>query len=178
MIWIWLAISMSALLPVLIVVAVGSVLLWPPHTIWIISALAIATWICLTLCHVAIDRRVHQLMQQRMHWCIAGVLLTCVLSVCLTHWPLRLAFVLSRPALDELASKIETGYVLNNTERAGVFLIRDAGVNSHGVVYLWTNPDPGGPIGLARCSANTVGRAFNLWTSVELADEWQAVFED
>lgn len=61
-------------------------------------------------------------------------------SVGWLHWPLRGAFWVSKPWLDDLAATIKPGEPFT-PQWAGLFYIRDAGINSRGGACLWVWPD-------------------------------------
>jgi hypothetical protein len=111
-------------------------------------------------------------------WISIALCLACMVSVIVTQWPVRLAFVVSRPSLECLAERIESGQVVVQPQRAGLFLIRSAGIRPGGVVYLWTDPDPGAPIGFVRCSRDQLQTCVNTWFSISMSEEWQLVFAD
>ncbi|BCM90950.1 hypothetical protein IAD21_02813 [Abditibacteriota bacterium] len=109
---------------------------------------------------------------------IAGV--TCLVifvSVPLTHWPLRLAYILSRPSFEALAQSLQTGTKYPHSMRVGAFYIKKAEIyNIDGKICLWTDLSPSGKTGFTRCPSNDL--PFNLWSSLKLDGDWQFVSED
>lgn len=74
-------------------------------------------------------------------WPLVAVLVVVPVSMMFSHWPVRLAFLASRPALNRLAERIESGESLDHPEWAGAFLIRkvsdiDAGPGNLALVIL------------------------------------------
>jgi hypothetical protein len=46
-----------------------------------------------------------------------------------THWPLRLAFLASQPALDRMADRVAGGQALRGPVRASLFIVIGAAVD-------------------------------------------------
>jgi hypothetical protein len=68
-----------------------------------------------------------------------------------TYWPLHLAFLASRPALEQLADRVAAGRVTGLPRRAGVFWVAGFRIdNATGNVGLITDPNPTGPNGFVR----------------------------
>ena len=108
---------------------------------------------------------------------IGLICLTLFISVPITHWPLRLAFKLSRPSFDRIANSLRAGSKFPQPVRVGFFRIKKAEVYKlNGKVCLWTDLDPGGKTGFTQCPPNYV--PFNLWSMIELDKDWQFVSED
>jgi len=100
-----------------------------------------------------------------------------LVSVSLTHWPLRFAYRLSRPSFDQIARSLQGGRKFEKPLRAGFFFIEKAEIyDLNGKVCLWTNIDPAGRTGFTQCPPDDV--QFNLWSMIELDDDWQFVSED
>src|SRR5262245_6908130 len=71
----------------------------------------------------------------------------------LTPWPLRLAFLASRPAMERLADRVAAGRAVTSPEWAGLFQIVGSAVDpTTGNVGLITDPDPAGRSGFVRLS--------------------------
>src|SRR5262245_22961305 len=69
----------------------------------------------------------------------------------LTHWPLYLAFLVVRPALDWLADRAAAGQSIGWPQWAGPFRLVRADVDPRsGHVALVIDPNPGGPSGFVR----------------------------
>jgi hypothetical protein len=95
----------------------------------------------------------------------------------MTHWPLRVAFKLSRPSFDKIASSLQAGTTFPNPIRVGLFAIKKAEVYKlNGKICFWTDLDPAGKTGFTHCPPNDV--PFNLWSMIELDEDWQFVSED
>lgn len=68
-----------------------------------------------------------------------------------TLWPLRLAFLASRPSLDLLADRVAANQTITYPQRAGVYWFVNSKVNaSSGSVGLMMDPNPSGPTGFVR----------------------------
>ncbi len=97
-------------------------------------------------------------------------------SVIVTAWPLRLSYLLSRPTLERLAMTVQAGEPPDGPVRVGLFVIKRTEVSRQGLVCLWTELDPKGNTGFVRCGAN--GLPANLWSSIQLDEQWNLVAED
>ena len=108
------------------------------------------------------------------------------LTMLLTFWPLRLAFLASAPALDGLADRVAAGQGVTSPEWAGLFRVVGSAVEpSNGNVGLIIDPDPSGCAGFVRVGASPglpVGRSggpfYNLNLDMRLGDRWRYVCED
>ena len=108
---------------------------------------------------------------------IAGsVSLALIASVMATAWPLRLSYLLSRPSLQRLGTAIDPGQRTDGPVRAGLFVVKRAEVSRQGRVCLWTELEPDGNTGFVRCGMN--GLPVNLWSSIQLDEQWYLVAED
>jgi hypothetical protein len=72
-----------------------------------------------------------------------GLVVAFAVSILQTHWPLRLAFHLSSPALNRLADRVSGGGTVRPGERAGLYFIRGGSIVG-GDTMLVIDPDPGG----------------------------------
>lgn len=99
-----------------------------------------------------------------------------ILSVIITHWPLRIALGLSFPAFETLAEQVRTSGTAIRNRKAGMFLIREAEVSRHGIPCLWLDMDPTGYTGFVRCSEDAL--PFNAWSRIKLNEHWQLISED
>lgn len=110
---------------------------------------------------------------------VAAVLTCCLLlaSLPLAPWPLYLTTALSRPALDDVAERVEAGHVVRAPQRVGLLLVHRSELRG-ATPFLVTSPDASGAGGLARSPAAKVEGDFNLWSSFALGRPWYAVFED
>ena len=108
------------------------------------------------------------------------------LSILLTPWPLHLAFLASRPALDRLADRVAAGQGITSPEWAGLFRVVGSAVDpSSGNVGLIIDPDPSGHSGFVRVGAapsvpagRSSGPFYNLYLDLKLCDRWRYECED
>ena len=108
---------------------------------------------------------------------IAIVCLVVFVSVPVTNWPLRLAFKLSRTSFDKIASALQGGKTFPEAVQVGLFRIKRAEVYKlNGRICLWTDLDPAGKTGFTKSPINDV--PFNLWSIIELNEDWQFISED
>ena len=104
------------------------------------------------------------------------ICLAIVISVAATHWPLRVAYALSRGALDAVSLRVRAGERIAVPLRAGLFMIRRAEISHDGFACLWTDLHPTGYTGFMLCGPRKApGR---LWSQINLDDRWQFVSED
>lgn len=111
---------------------------------------------------------------------VPAVALWCVLllSVGLAHWPLRAAFLLARPGLEEAAGRVAEGAAVDCPFRAGPFRVLQAQSVRPGTVCLWLDLDGNGRTGLVRHTGPAHEVAFNVWSGVRLDERWQLLSED
>jgi hypothetical protein len=102
--------------------------------------------------------------------------LVILVSVAVTHWPMRVGYALSRDAFDVIAEHVRAGEQITTPKRVGPFIIRRVAISENGIVCLWTYPRPGGSAGFVQCRRDYV--PFNLWSHVALDDHWQFIGED
>ncbi len=103
------------------------------------------------------------------------------LTMLLTQWPFRLAFLASQPSLERLADRVGAGNPVTAPEWAGAFRIVGSDVNRvTGGVGLVTNPDPSGRSGFERRGPTPPGNGpfYNLSFDVQLTEKWRYVTED
>lgn len=105
----------------------------------------------------------------------AVICLTSIYSVMTIQWPMRAAYLLSRPSLDRLAQAVRAGQPLVGPARVGLFTIVET-EHRHGIVCLWVDSDPGGKMGFVQCGPDNV--RFNLWSMVSMDEHWQFIKED
>jgi hypothetical protein len=73
------------------------------------------------------------------------------LTMMLTPWPLTLAFLASRPALERLADRVAAGEAISRPEWAGLFRVAGLDIEpANGNVGLITDPNPSGRAGFVR----------------------------
>ncbi len=99
-----------------------------------------------------------------------------LVSVAVSNWPMRMAYGVSRPAFDQVASQIRNGDAPQTPCTIGLFRIQRAEVYYNNVVCLWTDDDSRGSTGFVQCGP--VDPPFNLWSHVPLDESWQFIAED
>lgn len=119
-------------------------------------------------------------------WPLVLVLSLLPLSMLLTFWPFRLAFLVSRPAMDRLADRVDAGQAVTSPEWAGLFRVvgstTDASTRNVGLII---DPDPSGRSGFVRVSFSPVtpagrsnGPLHNLNFDLQLRERWSYQCED
>ncbi len=119
-------------------------------------------------------------------WPLVVVLATLPLTILFTHWPLHLAFLASKSALDRLADRVAAGQAPRRPVRAGLFMVVNSAVDpTSGNIGLITDPDPGGRSGFVRVTPGTSalpsrasGPFYNLNGDLELGGGWRYQNED
>jgi hypothetical protein len=105
-----------------------------------------------------------------------------LLIMSFTWWPLRVAFVISRPALERLANRTATGGPVTRPQWAGFFWVERTAVDpSSGNVGLITIDPKSGPSGLVRIgrgSKRTLGPIWNHNIDMLLDGRWRYQEED
>jgi hypothetical protein len=74
---------------------------------------------------------------------VVGLVVALAISIVQTHWPLRLGFHVSSPALNRLADRVNVGGTIRPGERAGLYAIRGGSIVG-GDTMLVIDPDPAG----------------------------------
>lgn len=83
-------------------------------------------------------------------------------------WPLRLAFLISRPALDRLADQVAGGMSPRFPIRAGFFSVVGSDVDSpSGSIGLVIDPNPAGRSGFVRVPPGAEGRRMGPFTNLD-----------
>ncbi|MFO0954174.1 MAG: hypothetical protein U0835_24065 [Isosphaeraceae bacterium] len=118
----------------------------------------------------------------------AGVLVLVLaagpVSIFFTDWPMRLAFLASRPALERLADRAATGATMTAPEQAGVFLVIGSAVDPQtGNVGLITNAGGGNRSGFTRLPPGAdperrYGPFYNFNHEVNVGGRWWYQDED
>ena len=119
-------------------------------------------------------------------WPLVIVLATLPLTILFTQWPLRLAFLASKPALDRLADRVATGQAPLRPIRAGLFMVVNSAVDpTTGNVGLITDPNPSGRSGFVRVSpapntspSRVSGPFYNLNGDLQMGWGWRYQNED
>ncbi len=119
-------------------------------------------------------------------WLALGGLLFCpllVASMLLTHWPMKLSFALSKPALNRLADAVAAHRAPALPKRAGAYVIhavetRPMAEGTNGLtVCLWMLPLERQHVGFVRSPAG-VTPEFNPWTHSRMDVHWHYFGED
>lgn len=132
-------------------------------TALLLLAAAVVAWVCWG----AARRRWYQL-------ALLLVSLLLFLSIFRTHWPMRLSFAASSPALDRLAEQATAGQMPSLPTRAGAYLIRAVEtrpVTGGVAICLWSYPAKGQRIGFVR-SPIGVTPDVNPLTHRQLSPRW------
>jgi hypothetical protein len=101
-----------------------------------------------------------------------------------TFWPLRLAFLLSLPAMNRLADRVRAGEQIHEPEWVGLYRVLAARrVQGTDRVAVLINNNPGGGSGFAHLGAKPDDRSLprpmsNLNLDVRLAGGWSYQDED
>jgi hypothetical protein len=119
-------------------------------------------------------------------WPIVIALAIMPLTMLFTHWPLHLAFLVSRPALDRLADQVANGQAPTGPVRAGLFIVVSTALDpTTGNIGLIIDPDPAGRSGFVRIRqtsgaspAIAVGPLYNLAADLPLNKDWHFQNED
>jgi hypothetical protein len=119
-------------------------------------------------------------------WPLILVVAFLPLSMLVTFWPFRLAFLASRPAMERLADRVAAGRPVIGPEWAGVFRVVGSVVDpASGNVGLVTDLNPSGRSGFVRAGAvlrPPAGRSsapfVNLALDRRVSDLWSYVEED
>ncbi len=141
-----------------------------------ITLVALVTAIVAWTCWKARPRR----------WLALGGLLFCPLLVAtmlLSHWPMKLSFALSKPALNRLADAVAAHRAPALPKRAGAYVIhavetRPLPEGANGLtVCLWMLPVERQHVGFVRSPAG-VTPEFNPWTHRRMDAYWHYFGED
>jgi hypothetical protein len=119
-------------------------------------------------------------------WPLVLVLGILPLTMVLTRWPLRLAFLASRPAMDRLAERVLAGQAVAGPEWTGLFRVVGSAVDpASGNVGLITDPCLSGRSGFVRAGGGPgapagppIGPLYDLWSDLQLDDRWWYECED
>ncbi len=111
---------------------------------------------------------------------VVGVLSVLPLSMITTFWPLRVAFLVSRPALNRIADRVEAGEQIRRPEWAGLFLIlKTKSGQNEGDLALIVDDDPSGKSGFVRLHAPDGNSPLvNLDFDEVMDARWRFQFED
>jgi hypothetical protein len=107
-------------------------------------------------------------------------------SMVVGFWPLRLAFLVSRPALERLADRVAAGADVAGPEWVGMFVVFGSEVDPvTGNVGLIVNPDPSGRSGFLRINPSpstptgrSIGPFRDIYLDLQLRDRWWYECED
>jgi hypothetical protein len=114
-------------------------------------------------------------------WLVVLAVVASPVSMVFTHWPLRLAFFLSRPALDRLADRVAAGET-PGPEWAGLYRIVTTEGSTWGEVALITLDRRGGDSGFVRAGGPVPQGRIPLMVNsnyyVRLGGRWHYQDED
>jgi hypothetical protein len=113
-------------------------------------------------------------------WAVILGLALSPLAMMITHWPLRLAFLISRPAMDRLAGRVAAGKAPKGPVWAGVYRVVGTDLDARtGNVGLIIDPDSSGRSGFVLVnSAMFLGPFFNLNFNEHMVGRWRYQQED
>jgi hypothetical protein len=105
---------------------------------------------------------------------VVAVAVSVIASMLATHWPLKLAFYLSSPALNRLADRVESGEAMTKPEWAGLYLIYSVrAFNATGDLILRANATRGMMAGFIRRSGAAKGaRREALYYGTAWDERW------
>lgn len=112
----------------------------------------------------------------------AAIAFCIVVSVIAFNWPMRIAFVLSRPALNQAAQQLLAGDPVPTPRRIGLFRIEAAEL-SRGMMGNdqipalwtdWTSPPSGDHMGFVQSGAGKP--PFIMWSHMRLDGDWQFIY--
>ena len=109
-------------------------------------------------------------------WFIGITVLSVLLTVPTSNWPLRAVYAISRPSLDQAAERLRAGETLATPRFIGMVFVREAKLKQGRIVCLWTDPSPSGPVGFVQTTPDDL--PFNIATHMRLDDSWQFISED
>jgi hypothetical protein len=127
------------------------------------------------------SRTVSQCISRSTAWVVVWFLVMLPISMMGTHWPLYLAFKVSRPAMDRLADRVARGETLTSPEQAGLYWIIMAKKEpSNSNVALIFDDDPAGMSGFVRFGdlLSESGPMTNLNFNISVGDRWFYQNED
>jgi len=138
-------------------------------------------WASAATCRTAKPQR-----SRLLAWPLVLVLSLLPLSMLLTFWPFRLAFLASTPAMDRLADRVDAGQTVTSPEWAGMFRVVGSAIDpSTRNVGLIIDPDPSGRAGFVRVSVSPstlAGRSngpfHNVNFDLRLREKWSYECED
>jgi hypothetical protein len=108
---------------------------------------------------------------------LAAFAMCCSLSwsVVFTDWPLRLNFLLSRPALVREAQNLVARKPASSGHWVGGFYVQKSAVE-RGVICFWTDGDSNRTGIIFNPKGGTP--PFNLWSELPLGGNWHVITED
>jgi hypothetical protein len=119
-----------------------------------------------------------------MAWPLVLSMAVAPVTMMTTHWPLHVAFIVSRPALDRLADRCAAGVVIRRPEWAGLYRVVGSDVDfATGNVGLIIDPNSSGHSGFVRLGSLVPshphsGPFFNLSSEAPMDARWWYQEED
>ena len=103
-----------------------------------------------------------------------------VVSVLSLNWPMRLAFILSRPALNQAAQQLLAGDPVATPRRIGLFRIAAAELfqnpsKPEQIPSLWTDLGSGGDL-MGFVQSGPGKPPFIMWSHMRLDRDWQFIY--
>jgi hypothetical protein len=122
-------------------------------------------------------------MARRLAWAFVLVVCLVPMTMIANLWPLRLAFLLSRPALNAMADRVAAGKPVVEQEQAGWYeVVRSNFDPLTGEVALIIDDDPAGRSGFLRLAPGHSSQQSALFTNLNfnlyLDDRWRYQNED
>jgi hypothetical protein len=117
-------------------------------------------------------------------WLLATLSVIVPVTMFFTDWPLRLAFLISSPALNQLADRVAAGYEVVEPEHAGLYrIVASERQPESGSVALIVAEDFTGDTGFMRLGANWMNSnlpplLLNPFFDVRLNRRWVFMVED
>ncbi len=112
----------------------------------------------------------------------ATLALCLVISILVLNWPMRIAFLLSRPAFNQAAQQLLAGESVPTPRRIGLFHVAGAELSlgmmgKDQVPALWTDMgvEPGGDhMGFVQSGSGKP--PFIMWSYMRLDENWQFIY--
>jgi hypothetical protein len=119
-------------------------------------------------------------------WPLVIVLAALPLTMAFTPWPLRVAFLASKPALDRLADRVAVGQAPRGGVWAGLFMVSGSIIDpATGNIGLIIDADPSGRSGFVRFGrgfkapqGRRHGPFYNLDFDLDMSGGWAYQTED
>ncbi len=98
------------------------------------------------------------------------------LTIPVFDWPMRAAFAVQHERMEELAARVERGYVPTAPVHLGFYTVTRTEVDGDGVVCLWVSAHGSPDCAFAKCKASDVQKHFpSLVAQVTFSTDWRFV---